>query len=141
MALPELSPYEVLGIEPDTPPAGLMAAYQRAVKAHRYPTPQLTQAFNELRNVRKRVEHDLLTHAAPADASAAVSLLADLPPPAFMQVEGQPAPLALGVAPGHLDWAHIERELSPVPACPIELATTDAYRQTAGLLPPIEFPA
>jgi hypothetical protein len=141
MAFPEISPYEVLGIAQDTPRSELMAAYQRAVKARRHPTAQLTQAFNELRNVRKRAEHDLLTHAAPANASAAVSLLAELPPPAFVTLDQEPPPLALGVAPGHLARAYVEQEHCPVPDYPIQLAATDAYRQTAGLLPPIDLPA
>jgi hypothetical protein len=143
MPFPELSPYEILDITPDTPSSGLMAAYQRAVKARRYPPARLSQAFSELRNVRKRAEHDLLSHARPADGDAAGALLADLPAPDFVAgvVGERPPLLPLGIAPGSLDPEQVVQDFAPVLDCPLTLQATDVYRQADAVLPRIQFPS
>jgi DnaJ-class molecular chaperone len=55
------SPYDILDISPAADAGEIMKAYQRALKARRFPPATIARAFGDLRNPRKRAAIDLLT--------------------------------------------------------------------------------
>src|SRR4051794_2989116 len=61
MPYPKVSPYDILEVSLTANQKEIIAAYQIAVRKKRFPAPVIAQAFNDLRNNRKRSEHDLLT--------------------------------------------------------------------------------
>ncbi len=67
MPFPRISPYDILEIDSSATQKEIIAAYQAAVRKKRFPIPQIAQAFNDLRNARKRAEHDLLTLSVPTN--------------------------------------------------------------------------
>lgn len=80
MPYPDHTPYDILGVPPSASLPVIMQAYQQAMRARRFPPPKITQAFNDLRNTRRRAEHDLLmvTHLGQRDeAIASVAALRD----------------------------------------------------------------
>ena len=55
------SPYDILDLSPAADAGEIMKAYQRALKARRFPPATIARAFGDLRNPRKRAGIDLLT--------------------------------------------------------------------------------
>jgi hypothetical protein len=98
MPFPHPTPYDILEVSPSVGAADLTIAYQKAMKERRYPPGTITQAFNELRNPRKRTEVDLFVIAGVS------------------QPEGLPDLLEEGCS-----W---EAVLGAAPAIPITLAMT-----------------
>ena len=59
MPFPAVSAYEILDIDPSTSLPEITRAVPRAMKAGRYPQQVISQAYQDLRNERKRAAQDL----------------------------------------------------------------------------------
>ena len=66
MTLADPSPYDILDLSPAADAGEIMKAYQRALKARRFPPATIARAFGDLRNPRKRAAVDLMTFCRPA---------------------------------------------------------------------------
>ena len=95
MPYPSVTPFDVLGVSSSASLKEIMQAYQKALRQRRYPPTQVAQAFNELRNARKRSEHTLLIITDQADGRAVSDILAGLGAPAFVSDEPAPVPISL----------------------------------------------
>jgi hypothetical protein len=124
------SPYRVLAVDPSASQAEVRNAYQEALHARAFSRQEITQAFNQLRNPRSRLDADLVElppTAGPAvfDVRSGRSPVDDAaaPFPAWREhiVPGAPGP-----------WPDV-----PAPSEPFLTAGTD--RPTAAVLPPMDF--
>lgn len=127
---PAPSPYEVLGVHQSATQAEIRTAYQEALRARTHSRPQVTQAFNQLRNPQNRLAADLLEPPpepvpAPEPARRAFVDAASAPLPGWTSL----------IAPGAAATA--TREIGEPP---------DGFRPprldgpSAAVLPPTEFP-
>lgn len=135
MSPTEMSPYEILEIQPSATNAEVITAYQRALKQRRYPANRVTQAFNELRNPRRRAEHDLLVFSDLGEHAAIAQAFAGLPPPAFVPREALPVKMPISLP----EADELAAEELEIPECPVELATGDAFAVNTAVLPPIDY--
>ncbi len=97
------------------------------------------QVFNELRNPRKRAEHDLLTFCHVGDLGPLKQLLGHLPEFPFVPVSVSPLPMTVvraGSEPGS-----VREDFLSVPACPIAFSRSAHYEDLEQVLPPILFPS
>lgn len=139
MPFPELTPYEVLDVSPGAGLKEIMTAYQKAVKEKRYPPARLAQAFNELKNTRKRGEYDLFTISNLGDGAAVRHELDNLPPFPFVSPEVSPIPI--NHAQTARDIAAVEKNEKPIPDLPFTYAIPPAFQTLTIVLAPIPFPA
>jgi hypothetical protein len=137
MSFPEHSPYELLGVAPGATAAEISQAYQQAVRARRHPANRLSQAFNELRNPRSRLEHDLLFYETPEVDQALYGILSAAEDVPLLPVA------QLVVPPGELvafDAATVAEEWRPVRAASAKLVPSARFAATPAVLPPPELP-
>lgn len=139
MPFPTTSPYEILELAPSATLKEIMRAYQAALRRKKYSPAQITHAFNELKNPRKRAGHDLLEIGQPSEPAALKASMAALPRPTFISAEQCPvrAPRFRDVV-GALD---VRADFVDVPGCPVELAVPPTRDAGEPPLPPIRFPA
>ncbi len=140
MPFPKASPYDVLEISPSANLKEIMTGYQQALKKRRYPPNKVVKAFNELRNTRKRGEHDLLEFCRLGDTSELQKWTASLPPTTFIPTEVSPLPLTNTqmMTPSMADLA---ADFEEVPECPLQFKSSNRYENLYAVLPPISFPA
>ena len=137
MPLPEISPYDVLGVPPTAGADEIMAGYRRALAARTHDRRQVSQAFNELRNARKRAEHDLPTQHEPAGAGLD-AVFAGLPATSFLSTDAGPNPPLAALVDLTADGVVPARRDPPAP--PHQFASSPRFGPTEDDLPPIEFP-
>jgi hypothetical protein len=123
-------PYRVLDVDPSASQAEVRKAYQEALRARAFSRQEITQAFNQLRNPRSRLDADLVelpstagpeqvdvrSGRSPVDAAAAA-----FPAWRDLVVPGAPGP-----------WPEVA-----APSEPFLAAGTD--RPSAAVLPPVDF--
>ena len=139
MPFPEISPYEVLEFSPTASLNDILKAYQLAIKKKRYPSAKITQAFNELKNTRKRAEHDLLTFSSLGDSSQVQQLIANLPPARFISEEMTPLPITEGITA--VGASVPTDDLKQIPLCPLEVRIPAQYELLTFVLPLIPIPS
>lgn len=139
MPFPDASPYQILEISPSASLAEIMKGYQNALRKKRYPRARVTQVFNELRNVRKRAEHDLLTFCNIGDIQHVKQLLANLPKYPFVPTSVMPLPIQI-VQPLE-DERGVNEDFLPIPDCEPEFQQTTALSEPHSVLIPFPFPA
>lgn len=138
MPFPTESPYDILEITPSAKPNDIIKAYQQAIKKKRHPTAKITQAFNELRNARMRLSHDLFEFCDLGDATQARALFANLPAVNFVadEVASIPIPAAV-LCLTAFDASH---DFIEPPACKLSLQVSEQYERLAAVLPSLQFP-
>jgi hypothetical protein len=124
------SPYEVLGVGQDATQADIRKAYQEALRSRTHSRPQVTQAFNQLRNPQNRLAADLLEPPPDPEVDGA-------PAPARRSfVDGESAPLPVWTALIATD-AVVTREVDDPPDA---FRSPDGGPPSSALVPPVEFP-
>jgi muconolactone delta-isomerase len=104
--------YVVLNVSPSTTSDELKAARDRAIRLRAYPVPKVMQAFNELRNPRKRAEVDLLIITDLGDEKELENILLQIPSFDFLVkplnlLSSHPALLRLGRITPETDFLDI----------------------------------
>ena len=134
--MPAVLPYEVLNISPAATVSEIMSAYQRALREQRYSRAEVTLAFNELRNPRRRVEYDLKLYCDLGDADQIRQVLEVVPAmPLLPSVEG-----LLPIAVAGIDGQSIQDDFLPVPDLPLQFQDSNADGAVLAVLPPIPLP-
>jgi curved DNA-binding protein CbpA len=133
---PEFSPYEILGVPPSAGADEITAGFRRALAERRHDRRAVSQAYNELRNPRRRAEHDLLAQHDPAGTLDEV--FAGLGDDSFLDPDPGPTPGAGVLA--DLTAAGVMPEPRDPPAPPHHVAAGDRFGPTEHDLPPLEFP-
>lgn len=134
--MPATSPYEILNVSPAATVSEIMSAYQRALREQRYSRAEVTFAFNELRNPRRRIEYDLKVFCDLGDADQIRHVLDVIPAmPLLPTVEG---PLHVAVAGSDKD--SIQDDFLPVPDVPPQFQASTADEALLAVLPPIPLP-
>lgn len=138
MPFPDASPYQILEISPSAGLAEIMKGYQNALRKKRYPAARVTQVFNELRNVRKRAEHDLLTFCSGSDLKPVKQLLENLPKHQFVTTSVTPLPIP--IVRSLEGKGGIHEDFLPIPDCKPEFQQTTDLSRPHSVLTPFEFP-
>ncbi len=136
MPYPAVSPYDVLDVPPDVDVTQLMVAYRRAVQARKFPPNMIAQAFADLRNARKRAEHDLLVVVTKDISRMSEQILADLPELSLPPMSVTPIPLVL--PPLTVDDA--ENDFRELPKTPQEIRSWPDTPKFGSVLPPLQLP-
>jgi hypothetical protein len=137
MAFPNESPYDILEISPSARLQEIMKAFADAQRLRRHTAPKLTQAFNNLRNPRKRAEHDLFVFMNLGDTATIDSFMASIAKPALVEATLEPIPIS-PLLP--ILQAPLSQEFTPLPPSEIALQNTSVFDQLELTLPPLTFP-
>ena len=137
MSFPSQSPYDILDVSPSASQREIMLAYQKAVKAGRYPATILTQAFHDLRNAQKRAELDMLAITGlPEPLGVAEMIDRECSTETML---GAPPPLPIGLAITSLASADTGTLVAELPAT-AQALLPPAETVSWGSLPQIAFP-
>ncbi|GAA0436196.1 hypothetical protein Acor_55140 [Acrocarpospora corrugata] len=138
MPLPDSSPYEILGLSASASAGDVKRAYQRAAREKRHPQQLLTHAFNELRNPRRRLEADVLSHDSAEVVDELRRTLADLPEGGFLAAEPvAPYPMSSLVV---LRMEQIRADWLEAPPLALPFRVSPRFEVTLDVLPPLDPP-
>jgi len=140
MSEPQRSPYDILGITPESGSAEVHAAYEQLLATMDDPDEraEVTRAYDGLRSPARRVRTDLLEYAAPDDASTAREAFAGvaeepLPRPAAPE----PPPVAALLPLRRSRTGEDHRDPPPTQGA---FAIPTRFSATADVLPPLDVP-
>ncbi|MDI7277901.1 MAG: hypothetical protein QME94_18120 [Anaerolineae bacterium] len=134
MPYPKESPYDLLEVPPTATARDILAAYPKALARKRQRASEVQHAFNELRNPRRRLEHDLLLFCdlgGPADLQ---QLSRDYGRVVLPPLELAPPP----IGPALTDLAgDYQQDFQPVPRRQVRITAASRYQDPAWELLPV----
>ena len=139
MSLHDVSPYEILEVPPTATLPQIMAAYSAALRRNKYPRERIAEAFHDLRNPRKRAEHDLFELGALGDPTQARAALDELPRQPFLLLDEVAWPDLPPVPPPTA--AELRAEQLPIPIFPHPYERPALSDSPLTALPAIEYPS
>ena len=139
MPFPSTTPYDILEVAPTATLNDIMQAYQQALRRRKFSAPQITQAFNDLRNARRRAEHDLLVLTRLGDQIEAAQYMRALRVPPVIQEYTTPIPVSVALTdigrPPTLD------DSRAIPQSPLQFSLSAAHENLGEVLPPLPYPS
>ena len=135
MPYPKESPYDLLDVPPTATARDIVAAYPKALAKKRQRASEVQRAFNELRNPRRRLEHDLLLFCNLGGQADLEQLGRDYGRVTLPPVEVAPPP----VGPALTDLApdRYTQDFRPVAARQARITAVSRYDDPAWELLPV----
>ncbi|MCL6429428.1 MAG: hypothetical protein K6V36_01040 [Anaerolineae bacterium] len=135
MPYPRETPYDLLDIPPTATARDIVAAYPRALAAKRQRAGEVQHAFNELRNPRRRLEHDLLLFCNLGGAADLEQLVSDYGRVSLPALTAEPVPV--GPTLTDLGMGRYAQDYRPPPRREARLAARARYANPAWDLLPV----
>ena len=138
MSYPNLTPYDILDVNPNATRDQLKKAYEQALRKRKYSAAKVTQAYNDLRNVRKRLEFDLFVINSPGKADDIVQFVSELEPCKYIQDELEP--LTIPIEKILLSNLSTKQYFLDIPDCPYQVVNASTQPEPQKVLPVLPFP-
>ncbi len=135
MPYPKESPYDLLEISPTATARDIVAAYPRALAAKRQRASEVQHAFNELRNPRRRLEHDLLLFCSLGGSADVEQFSSDYGRVSLPTLTAEPVPV--GPALTDLAMGRYRRDYRHPPRRKVRLTARARYANPAWDLLPV----